>query len=527
MAAEVLIATTPVETVKTELVPSKEKELSAKETRKLGPYIIMQTLGEGGFSRVKLGVHEKTGEKVALKMLKNKSKLTKSVQKQVERETEAMTKIDHPNVLRMKEVDWDCAYTKKNGKTQNVILVVLELATGGELFEFLSYTGFFEESIARTYFQQLMSGVEFCHSQGVVHRDLKPENLLLDDQFTLKIADFGFSNIVCSAHKLMFTECGTPGYMAPEMIRNVKGYDAMKADIWACGVILFIMLAGFPPFQKPDSSDWWFNKLMNGKHALFWQAHSRSAYFSDQTKDFINKILNPDPEKRISIADMKKHAWWKGATITNVALVTELNRRKNTVDSVKSKEKERKKKEKEQESGLESSSLRRALGDSESLIGDELPVSPPKFTFKQHVYTVAPEPAFTGELSFSEEEETETKEKKPETLDATIARYTRFNSISAPSKIIERVSEVMKSMSIKFSSRDNFKLKAESGSVTFFAQVFADPKIDSQFVVDFRKQKGSGLEFRTIYQDIRLNLADIILQPKKKVASSESTEVEA
>jgi len=119
-------------------------------------------------------------------------------------------------------------------------------------------------------------------------------------------------------------------------------------------------------------------------------------------------------------------------------------------------------------------------------------------------------------LSFSEEEETETKEKKPETLDATIARYTRFNSISAPSKIIERVSEVMKSMSIKFSSRDNFKLKAESGSVTFFAQVFADPKIDSQFVVDFRKQKGSGLEFRTIYQDIRLNLADIILQPKKK-----------
>jgi len=307
----------------------------------LGPYIIKQTLGEGGFSKVKLGIHEKTGEKVALKMLKNKSKLTKPVRKQVEREINAMAKVDHPNVLRMKDVDWDCTYTKKNGKKQNIILVVLELATGGELFEFLSYTGFFEESIARTYFQQLMSGVEFCHSKGVVHRDLKPENLLLDDQFTLKLADFGFSNVVCAAHNLMFTECGTPGYMAPEMIRNSKGYDGMKADIWACGVILFIMLAGFPPFQKPETSDWWFNKLMNGKHALFWQAHSRSAYFSDQTKDFINKILNPDPEKRISIADMKKHPWWKGATITNVALVSELNRRKNTVDQVKSKEKER------------------------------------------------------------------------------------------------------------------------------------------------------------------------------------------
>jgi len=340
MASEVLKPVSiETEKIMTDVVIPKEKE-----TSKLGPYIIKQTLGEGGFSKVKLGVHEKTGEKVALKMLKNKSKLTKPVRKQVEREIGAMTKIDHPNVLRMKEVDWDCTYTKKNGKQQNIILVVLELATGGELFEFLSYTGFFEESIARTYFHQLMSGVECCHSEGVVHRDLKPENLLLDDQFTLKIADFGFSNIVCSAHKLMFTECGTPGYMAPEMIRNPKGYDGMKADIWACGVILFIMLAGFPPFQKPDLSDWWFNKLVNGKHALFWQAHSRSAYFSDQTKDFLNKILNPDPEKRISIADMKKHPWWKGTTITNVALVSELQRRKNTVDTVKSKEKEKKKK---------------------------------------------------------------------------------------------------------------------------------------------------------------------------------------
>jgi serine/threonine protein kinase len=503
------------------VVLPKEKEVATEETRKLGPYIIKQTLGEGGFSKVKLGVHEKTGEKVALKMLKNKSKLTKPVRKQVEREIHAMTKIDHPNVLRMKEVDWDCTYTKKTGKAQNIILVVLELATGGELFEFLSYTGFFEESIARTYFQQLMSGVECCHSEGVVHRDLKPENLLLDDQFTLKIADFGFSNVVCSAHKLMFTECGTPGYMAPEMIRNPKGYDGMKADIWACGVILFIMLAGFPPFQKPDLSDWWFNKLVNGKHALFWQAHSRSAYFSDQTKDFLNKILNPDPDKRISIADMKKHPWWKGTTITSVALVSELNRRKNTVDTVKSKEKERKKKEKEKDSSLVSREVR-ALGDSST--EDDLPVSPPTFSFKHQVYTAAPEPAFTGDLSFDEEETpTETKEKKPQVLDETLIRYTRFNSVASPAKIIERLGEVLKTLSLKSASKDNYKLRVESAGMSFFVQVFADPKIDSQYVVDFRKQKGSGSEFRSTYQEVRAHLADIILQPKK-VESSEKTE---
>jgi len=261
------------------------------------------------------------------------------------------------------------------------------------------------------------------------------------------------------------------------------------------------------------------------ENTLFSGKHIRAVRISRiRQRISSTKILHPDPEKRISIADMKKHPWWKGATITNVALVTELNRRKNTVDSVKSKEKERKKKEKEKESALESSSLRRALGDSEgSSICDELPVSPPTFAFKQHVYTVAPEPAFTGELSFGEEEETETKEKKPKTLDDTIVRYTRFNSTSSPSKILERVGEVMKSMGIKFSSRDNFKVRAESGPVAFFAQVFADPKIDSQYVVDFRKQKGSGLEFRTIYQDIRLHLADIILQPKKGTETVEST----
>jgi len=117
-------------------------------------------------------------------------------------------------------------------------------------------------------------------------------------------------------------------------------------------------------------------------------------------------------------------------------------------------------------------------------------------------------------LVFSEEEETETKEKKPASLDPSITRYTRFNSTASPSKIVERVSEVVKMMGGRFSTKEGFKLKVESGLVTFIAQVFADPKIEAQYVVDFRKKKGSGLEFRNIYQDVRAHLADIILQPK-------------
>jgi len=420
--------------------------------------------------------------------------------------------------LRMKDVDWECVYTKKNGKKQNVILIVLELATGGELFEFLSYTGFFDESIARTYFQQLMSGVEFCHSKGVVHRDLKPENLLLDDAFTLKLADFGFSNVVCAAHKLMFTECGTPGYMAPEMLKN-KGYDGAKADIWACGVILFIMLAGFPPFQKPSPSDWWFNKISNNKHALFWQAHSRSAFFSEQTKDFINKILNPDPEKRISIADMKKHPWWKGATITNSSLVAELNRRKTTMDQVKNKEKEKKKKEKE---GLTSDVIMRGEGDP---MADDLPPSPPKFSFKHQIYET-PTRDVTKDLDFED-----TKEGKPLTLDTSIVRYTRFSSTASPGKIVDRVTEVIHTMSGKTAAKDHFKVKSQFGGISFVVQVFSDPSSETNVVVDFRKKAGSGIEFRNLYQEIRAQLADIVLQPvstsgTKSTETVETTEVE-
>jgi len=313
--------------------------------RMMGDYIIAKHLGTGGFSFVKLGIHKDTKERVALKCLKkDKLNLDSSVKKQVEREIVAMEKIQHKNVIRLKLVDWDAVYEKKNGDKIDVILVVLELADGGELFEFLSFTGCFEEAIARTYFHELIAGVSYCHGKGVAHRDLKPENLLMDSNFVLKIADFGFSNVfsLSTGNKTMMTECGTPGYMAPEVFTG-KGYDATLADIWACGVVLFIMLAGFPPFARPNNSDWWFNKLNTGRHNLFWQAHSRSAYFSESTKDFINKILNPDPTKRITLADMKKHQWFEGTTISDKALETELNRRKTDVDERKQRAKNEKK----------------------------------------------------------------------------------------------------------------------------------------------------------------------------------------
>jgi len=311
--------------------------------REIGNYVLGDTLGEGGFARVKLGTNKLTGEKVALKVLAKKNLDTSSTEfKQVKREIDALTILQHPNILRMYEADWNARYPKADGEFQDVLLIVLELAGGGELFDFLSYTGAFDERIARTYFQQLVNGLKECHSQGIAHRDLKPENLLLNSEFVLKLADFGFAHFQGSnVSHVMKTECGTKGYMAPEVLSG-KSYDE-SADLFAAGVILFIMLAGFPPFQIANKTDWWFNKLMSDKHSLFWKAHERTAYFSDAAKDLINKILSPDPSKRITIEQIEGHDWFKGPVLSAEELREDLSTRKVQVDANKSREKANKK----------------------------------------------------------------------------------------------------------------------------------------------------------------------------------------
>eukprot|EP00475_Leptophrys_vorax_P013254 TRINITY_DN1961_c0_g1_i1.p1 TRINITY_DN1961_c0_g1~~TRINITY_DN1961_c0_g1_i1.p1 ORF type:complete len:509 (-),score=167.97 TRINITY_DN1961_c0_g1_i1:108-1634(-) len=308
-------------------------------TREIGNYVLGDTLGEGGFARVKLGTNKVTGEKVALKVLAKKNLDESSTEfKQVKREIDALTLLNHPNILRMHEADWNAVYPKADGGTQDVLLVVLELAGGGELFDFLSFTGCFDERVARTYFHQLIAGLKECQANGIAHRDLKPENLLLNKDFVLKIADFGFAHFGNPDGKhTMRTECGTRGYMAPEVLGG-KSYDA-SADIFSAGVILFIMLAGFPPFQYATKQDWWYNKIMTDKHSLFWKAHERTAYFSDSAKDLVNKILSYDPSKRITIEQIEEHEWFKGPTLSGEELKEDLASRKEQVDREKRKEK--------------------------------------------------------------------------------------------------------------------------------------------------------------------------------------------
>lgn len=283
--------------------------------RIIDSYIIGKTLGEGASAKVKLGTNQNTGERVALKLVKLKALLGgANTSHLVQREIDAMLHLKHENVLCIKEVNYNAEYPKKNGKFVRLVLIVIEFAAGGELFEYLAATGPFDENTARNYFKQLMKGVKYCHSKNVVHRDLKPENLLFDENFVLKIADFGFSKVEENASECMFTQCGSPGYMAPEVLTQV-GYDARKADAWACGVILFILVAGFPPFQKPDVSDWWFDKLHTGQGELFWKAHSRTVDVSHSLKQLILNILCTEPSLRFSVDQILASEWLKEGQI--------------------------------------------------------------------------------------------------------------------------------------------------------------------------------------------------------------------
>ncbi|XP_018486010.1 CBL-interacting serine/threonine-protein kinase 23 isoform X2 [Raphanus sativus] len=261
---------------------------------RVGKYELGRTLGEGTFAKVKFARNVDKGESVAIKVI-DKDKVSKNKMiAQIKREISTMKLIKHPNVIRMIEV--------MASKTK--IYFVLELVTGGELFDKISSNGRLKEDEARKYFQQLINAVDYCHSRGVYHRDLKPENLLLDANGTLKVSDFGLSALPQQVREdgLLHTTCGTPNYVAPEVINN-KGYDGAKADLWSCGVILFVLMAGYLPFE--DSN------LTSLYKKIFKAEFTCPPWFSASAKKLIKRILDPNPATRITFAEVIENEWFK------------------------------------------------------------------------------------------------------------------------------------------------------------------------------------------------------------------------
>lgn len=256
----------------------------------MGDYVLGKSIGEGTFGKVKVGTHRPTGQKVAIKVLKKSRILDNADVERVSREIHILKTVQHPHIIQLYEII----------ETPKTLYLIMEYVSGGELFDYIVQNQRVDELQACKFFQQIISGVEYFSQLRIVHRDLKPENMLLDYDNSLKLVDFGLSNTY-KTEELLKTACGSPCYAAPEMIAG-KRYNGTKVDIWSCGVILFALLCGFLPFEDQNTSAL-YKKILNADYQL-------PDHVSQEASDLLAQILTTDPEKRITIKEIKNHDWY-------------------------------------------------------------------------------------------------------------------------------------------------------------------------------------------------------------------------
>lgn len=252
------------------------------------------------------------------------------VRKLFKNEVKCLTKCKHDNIWKLIDFSEKSTFQHSNTKT-SVAYIALEYAENGEIFDFILDTGRFSEPVTRYYFKQLISALECIHGKGYAHRDIKPENILLDKTGNLKLADFGFST-----NRLSTSRKGTIGYMAPEILAG-QVYDSRVSDIFSAGVVLFIMCTQFWPFVNADKNDRCFNKIINGQWDDLWQMYTSQfdseILMDDSFRDLFQKLVEFNPNKRITIEEIKMHSWFNGTTATNEQIENEIAKRKSMMDS--------------------------------------------------------------------------------------------------------------------------------------------------------------------------------------------------
>eukprot|EP00063_Salmo_salar_P031456 XP_014006291.1 PREDICTED: serine/threonine-protein kinase SIK2-like [Salmo salar] len=256
----------------------------------VGFYEIIRTLGKGNFAVVKLACHKVTKTQVAIKII-DKKRLEPSDLKKIYREVEVMKLLNHPHIIKLYQVM----------ETKDMLYMVMEYARNGEMFDYLLSLGRLSESEARRKFCQILSAVDYCHSNHIVHRDLKAENLLLDSNMDIKVADFGFGNFF-SEGQFLSTWCGSPPYAAPEVFEGIE-YEGPPLDIWSLGVVLYVLVCGVLPFDGP-SLPALRQRVREGRFRI-------PFYMSQDCENLVRRMLVIEPAKRITVARIKKHRWMK------------------------------------------------------------------------------------------------------------------------------------------------------------------------------------------------------------------------
>lgn len=261
---------------------------SADEQPHIGNYRLLKTIGKGNFAKVKLARHVLTGREVAIKII-DKAQLNPTSLQKLFREVRIMKIVNHPNIVKLFEVI----------ETEKTLYLIMEYASGGEVFDYLVAHGRMKEKEARAKFRQILSAVQYCHQKRIVHRDLKAENLLLDADMNIKIADFGFSNEFTVGSKLD-TFCGSPPYAAPELFQGKK-YDGPEVDVWSLGVILYTLVSGSLPFDGQNLKEL-RERVLRGKYRI-------PFYMSTDCENLLKRFLVLNPSKRGTLEQTMKDRW--------------------------------------------------------------------------------------------------------------------------------------------------------------------------------------------------------------------------
>uniref|UniRef100_A0A671XBE8 non-specific serine/threonine protein kinase n=1 Tax=Sparus aurata TaxID=8175 RepID=A0A671XBE8_SPAAU len=255
----------------------------------VGNYRLLKTIGKGNFAKVKLARHILTGREVRRTQTGTIITLAVFLPSQLFREVRIMKILNHPNIVKLFEVI----------ETERTLYLVMEYASGGEVFDYLVAHGRMKEKEARAKFRQIVSAVQYCHQKHIVHRDLKAENLLLDADMNIKIADFGFSNEFTMGNKLD-TFCGSPPYAAPELFQGKK-YDGPEVDVWSLGVILYTLVSGSLPFDGQNLKEL-RERVLRGKYRI-------PFYMSTDCENLLKRFLVLNPSKRGTLEQIMRDRW--------------------------------------------------------------------------------------------------------------------------------------------------------------------------------------------------------------------------
>ncbi|XP_024972333.1 CBL-interacting serine/threonine-protein kinase 8 isoform X1 [Cynara cardunculus var. scolymus] len=453
----------------------RERKLKRVEmvVRKVGKYEVGRTIGEGTFAKVKFAQNTETGESVAMKLLDRGTIIKHKMVDQIKREISIMKLVRHPNVVRLHEVL----------ASRTKIYIILEFITGGELFDKIVHHGRLSEKDSRRYFQQLIDGVEYCHSKGVYHRDLKPENLLLDSQGNLKISDFGLSALPAEGVSILRTTCGTPNYVAPEVLSH-KGYNGALADVWSCGVILYVLMAGYLPFDEMDLTTL-YNKINKAEFSC-------PSSFPVGAKSLIHRILDPNPETRICIEEIRNDEWFK----KNYVPARLLEYEDVNLDDVNA-----------------------VFDDSEEERTDEQHTDEDTGPLSLNAFDMI---ILSQGLNLS---------SMFDRGQDSVKHITRFVSQNPAKIVLSSMEVVAQSMGFKTHIR-NYKMRVEglsASKTSHFSVILEVFQVTPSFVmVDIQKAAGDGSEYLKFYKNFCNNLEDIIWKPaieqqgKSKITKTKS-----